>query len=81
MAVLLVRPRPVGRGVVSGERPRGRGRKQIGDRGDGEPEAQAASGSRRPAAAKSAPPAMVSVTQLVLIIGGTSFRVDGSSQS
>ena len=41
--------------------------------GDGEPEAQAASARRLPAAAKSAPPAMVSVTQFVLIIGGTSF--------
>jgi hypothetical protein len=34
-----------------------------------------------PTAVKSAPPAMVSVTQLVLIIGDTSFRVDWASQS
>ncbi len=57
--------------------------KQIGDveSGDGEPEAQATSAGRMPAGARSAPPAMVSVTQLVLIIGGTSFKLDGSSQS
>ena len=48
---------------------------------DGEREAQAASGSRIPAAANSAPPAMVVATQLVLIIGGTSFWLGGLAKS
>ena len=71
----------MGHGGVDGDGRDGAAREQIGDGCDGEPEAQATSASRIPAPAKSAPPAMDSVTQLVLIIVGTSFGFDGTSQS